>query len=63
VTNETGQTFEYECEEFVGFDVFETARELWGQDWEIYTVTLDSKILEKVFNPNYLTPIVNKFVQ
>lgn len=57
VKNNLGQEFEYTTEEFSGYDVFCEARERWGFDWETYTVTNGSQVIENVINPDYLEPV------
>lgn len=56
VRNDQGQEFEHHCDQFVGYDVYVEACDLWGNNWHTYTVISLDQILEKVLNPNTLDP-------
>lgn len=56
VRNDFGDEFQHHCREFIGYDVFIEARELWGYNWNTYLVINGSEVLEKVINPETLDP-------
>jgi hypothetical protein len=57
IKNEDGEIIQYECDEFDGYDVFQTANDVWGLDgWLNYTVTENNAVIERVLNPQYLQP-------
>lgn len=57
VKNEQGQVFQYECQEFEGYDVFQEANEQWGElGWETFSVFQGDQVLINVINPNCLDP-------
>jgi hypothetical protein len=60
--NNLGLEYSYNCEEFVGYDAFTIARDIWENDWKTYEVISDSIILENVINPNFIEP-KNVFVE
>ena len=56
IRNNQGQEFEHHCDQFIGYDVFIEARDLWGNNWQTYLVLAGTEILESVLNPNTLDP-------
>jgi hypothetical protein len=63
VRNDQGQEFYYECQEFIGYDVFCEARENWGYEWHTYMVLKGSECIESVINPDNLDPLSAQRIQ
>jgi hypothetical protein len=56
VRNDFGQEFDYLCEQFMGYEVFQEARENWGYEWNTYQVLKGDEVIERVINPMTLDP-------
>jgi hypothetical protein len=52
IRNDICEEIYYTCEVFDGFEVFELARQQWGNRWTTYQVLDGCEILESVINPN-----------